>query len=171
VNQFATIRVAKADISRCLSILELCPGLDLDEQLKLSTLEGETELTEIVSALLAENEDDEGMIEGIKAQLTARKERKERFENRIEARKKAIASLMDCAALTKLPLPEATVSLRTLPSRVKIADEDALPTAFKKAVTEMVPDRDAIDAALERGETVPGVVMTNGGSSLSVRRK
>jgi dsDNA-binding SOS-regulon protein len=56
------IKTAKVDIRRALAILELCPDLELDEQLKLSTLEGETELNEIVSMLLAENEDDEGMI-------------------------------------------------------------------------------------------------------------
>jgi hypothetical protein len=169
MNSHVAIKVAKTDISRALSILELCPGLDLDEQLKLSTLEGETELNEIVSALLAENEDDEGAIEALKAQVDVRTERRQRMEHRIEARKKAIASLMDCARITKLPLPEATVSLRTLQPRPKIVDADQIPDAFK--VPKMVPDKEAIDAALERGETVPGVVMTNGGAGLSVRRK
>jgi hypothetical protein len=169
VNHHVAIRLAKVDISRALSALALCPGLDLDEQLKLSTLEGETELNEIVTALLNENEDDEGQVEALKAQIEVRRERKARFEHRIEARKNAIVSLMDCSRLTKLPLPEATVSVRTLQPRPKIVDEDAIPDAFK--VPKMVPDKDAIDAALERGETVPGVVMTNGGAILSVRRK
>src|SRR5205085_8721680 len=169
MNQFAALRVAKADIGRALSILELCPDLDLDEQLKLSTLEGETQLNEIVSALLAENEDDEGNIAQIKAQIDVRKERIARFERRIESRRNAIISLMDCAAITKLPLPEATISLRTLQPRPKIVDEEALPSAFTVEVTTRKPDKEAIDAALERGEQVPGVVMTNGGASLSVR--
>lgn len=169
MNQYAAIKVAKPAIQRALAILELCPGLDLDEQLKLSTLEGETELNEIVSALLAEIEDDESMIEGIKKQIEDRRERKTRLENRIEARKNAIVSLMDTATLTKLPLPEATVSIRTLQPRPKIVDEDAIPNAFKVPVLK--PDKEAIDAAIERGETIPGVVMTNGGASLSVRRK
>jgi hypothetical protein len=169
VNTFAAVRVAKADISRALSILELCPGLEVDEQLKLSTLEGETELNEVVSLLLGLNEDDEGMVEQIKAQIATRRERIARLEGRIEARKNAIVSLMDCAQLTKLPLPEATLSIRTLQPRTKIVDEDAVPQAFKVAVFK--PDKDAIDAAIERGETIPGVVLTNGGASLTVRRK
>jgi hypothetical protein len=49
MNQHVAIKLAKVDIRRALAILELCPDLELDEQLKLSTLEGETQLTEIVS--------------------------------------------------------------------------------------------------------------------------
>jgi hypothetical protein len=171
VNAWIAMRGTKVDIGRALSILELCPGLEVDEQLKLSTLEGETELNEVVSMLLAQNEDDEGMIEALKAQIDERKVRIGRFENRIEARKSAICSLMDCAMLTKLPLPEATLSLRTLQPRAKIMDEDQLPSAFIKQVTVRKPDKAAIDAAIERGENIPGVIRTNGGASLSVRRK
>jgi hypothetical protein len=171
VNQHVAIKVAKADIGRVLSILELCPGLEADEQLKLSALEGETELNEIVSELLAANEDDESMIEGIKAQIDTRKQRLGRLENRIDARKSAIISLMDCARITKLPLPEATVSLRTLLPRPKVVDVEQLPPALTQTVTTIKPDMAAIDAALERGDQVPGVVMTNGGASLTIRRK
>jgi hypothetical protein len=151
--------------------MELCPDLELDEQLKLSTLEDETELNEIVSALLAQNEDDEGMIEQIKIQIFDRKERIARFERRIESRKNAIISLMDTAQLTKLPLPEATVSLRTLQPRPKVVDPDALPSAFTIETIVRKPDTEAIAAAVERGASIPGVVLTNGGASLSVRRK
>jgi hypothetical protein len=171
MNTHVAVKVAKAEISRVLSILELCPGFDLDEQLKLSMLEGETELNELVSSLLAENEDDEGMIAQIKAQIGVRKERIARLENRVEARRNAIISLMDSAQLTKLPLPEATISLRTLLPRPKIADADALPDKFVTQVVTLKADMKAIEEALERGETVPGVVMSNGGASLTVRRK
>jgi hypothetical protein len=169
MNAHLEIRVAKAEISRVLSILALTPGLDADEQFKISCLEGETELNEVVSALLAEIEDDEGTIEAIKAQIDQRKERKARFEQRIEARRNAIVSLMDCARLTKLPLPEATVSVRTLQPSPKVVDEDAVPDHLCKTVTK--PDMGMIREAIDSGETVPGVVMSNGGASLTVRRK
>jgi outer membrane protein TolC len=171
MNNFVATREVKVDVQRALAILALCPGLELDEQLKLSTLEGETGLNELVSSLLAENEDDEGMVKQIKAQIDDRRQRIERFERRIETRKNAIISLMDCARLTKLPLPEATVTLRTLGPRPRIVDEEALPPEFITETIVRRPDREAIDAALERGENVPGVVMSNGGSSLTVRRK
>lgn len=169
MNQHVAIKVAKTEISRVLSILALCPGLEVDEQLKLSTLEGETELNEIVSALLAENEDDEGMVEAVKEQIAVRRERIARLESRIEARKSAIVSLMDCARLTKLPLPEATVTLRTLKPSPKVTDKEAVPAHLCKVT--YTPSMTLIQEALEAGETVPGVVMSNGGASLSIRRK
>lgn len=169
MNQHVAIRLAKVDIQRTLAVLALCPGLEIDEQLKLSMLEGETELNEIVSALLAENEDDEAVIEGCKRQIESRRERMARMDARIEARRNAILSLMNAAELHKLPLPEATISVRSLGSRPKVTDEDALPDDFCKFVRK--PDMAAISEAVERREAVPGVTMTNGGQSLSVRRK
>lgn len=169
MNQHLAIKTVKVDIRRALAILELCPDLELDEQLKLSTLEGETELTEVVSILLAENEDDEGIIAAVKEQIGVRKERVARFERRIEARRNAIVSLMDTAQITKLPIPEATVSIRTLRPRMKIVDEDQIPDAFKVPV--LVPDKEAIEEAVTHGASIPGVIMTNGGASLTVRRK
>ena len=170
MNTHVAIKTAKVDIRRALAILELCPELELDEQLKLSTLEGETELNELVSLLLAENEDDEGNILQIKGQIETRRERITRFERRIEARRSAIVSLMDTAQITKLPLPEATVSVRTLRPSPKVADEEALPDDFCKFVRK--PDMEAIKAAFEAGKPLPaGVVLSNGGASLTIRRK
>lgn len=168
---YVAVKTAKVDIRRALAILELCPDLELDEQLKLSTLEGETELNEIVSLLLSENEDDEGTITSVKTQIDVRRERISRFERRIEARRNAIVSLMDTAHLTKLPLPEATISLRTLGPRPKVFDVDQLPPEFVLIKTTKSGNLKAIDAAFERGEQIPGVVMGNGGQALTVRRK
>lgn len=171
MNQHVAIRTAKVDIQRVVASLKLCPGFDDDERLTLDMLEGETELNEIVSKLLEENEADEGLIEALKAQVEVRKVRRERVEARIEARKSAIVSLMDCAQLRKLPLPEATISIRTLMPRPKVMDAEQLPDAFVILETIRKPDTEAIAVAVEQGVPIPGVAMTNGGTSLSVRRK
>lgn len=170
MNTHVEIKLAKAQIGSVLEVLNHFLSGD-DEALKLDMLEGETSLNEIVSALLAANEDDEGIIAALDAQVDVRAARKERLGNRIDARKKAIASLMDCARITKLPLPEATISLRTLQPRPKIVAPDELPNAFIDEVVTLKANMEAIKAAIERGETIPGVVMTNGGTSLTVRRK
>lgn len=166
------LRVAKVDIQRVLASLELAPGFDgEDHKLKLDMLEGETELLEVVRRLLNENEDDEGVIAALDAQVDSRAIRIERAKARIEARKRAIGSLMDCAQETSLKLPEAALSLCTLKPRPKVNDVDALPDEYVRIETVRKPDSEAIREAFERGETIPGVVVTNGGSSLTVRRK
>lgn len=171
MNQHLAIRVAKIDIQRILAVLALTPGLELDEQLKLSMIEGETELFEVVSALLAENEDDDGLITALDEQVDVRSIRIERAKARIEARKKAIISLMDSVRETTLKLPEATLSLRTLKARPKVVDAAELPDEFVTIETVRKTNMDAIQAAFERGQPIPGVTITNGGASLSVRRK
>jgi hypothetical protein len=170
MNQHVQIKLAKTQINGVLEALAHHLSGD-DEELKLDMLEGSTDLNEIVSALLAANEDDEGTIASLDTQIDSRASRQQRLEARIEARKKAIASLMDCASITKLPLPEATLSLRTLQPRPKVVSADELPDAFVTVQSVRKPNLDAIKDAVESGETIPGVVMTNGGSSLTVRRK
>jgi hypothetical protein len=167
MNIHLKTKLAKTDIQRALAILELCPGLELDEQLKLSTLEGETDLFEVVSLLLSANEDDEGTIDALDAQVDARAIRIERAKARIETRKKAIISLMDCAQERTLRLPE----IRTMFPKPKVNDPDQLPDDFVTIETVRKPNKEAIEAAVENGCTIPGVVMTNGGASLTVRRK
>jgi hypothetical protein len=170
MNQHVEIRLAKAQIGNVLEALSHFLSDD-DEALKLDMLEGETSLNEIVSRLLADNEDDEGIIAALDAQIDIRAERKQRLQHRIDGRKTAIASLMDCARVTKLPLPEATLSLRTLQPRPKVVDVEQLPNGFFIEEAVRKANLDAINEAVERGETIPGVIVTNGGSSLTVRRK
>jgi len=169
MNAHTNIRVTQAQIGQVLDDLNLF--LADDEQFKLDMIEGETDLFEVVRALLNGNEDDEGIVNSLDAQIADREARKDRAKHRITRRKAAITSLMDTARLTKLPLPEATLSLRTLQPRPKVTDVDALPDAFCTISTVRKPDKDAIDVAIEGGATIPGVVMTNGGTSLTVRRK
>lgn len=165
----AQIKLAKAQVADVLDALD--HFLDDDERLKLDMIEGETTLVDVVRALLEANEEDEGLIPALDEQVEARKARKDRAKLRIERRKAAIASLMDVARLTKLPLPEATLSLRTLQPRAKVSNPDELPDAFTVTQTIRKPDMEAIAAAVEQGASIPGVTMTNGGTSLTVRRK
>lgn len=161
------IRLAQRDIERVLE--DLNAFLEDDEQLKLDMLEGETDLFDIARRLLDANEADEGIIAALEEQIACRQARKDRAKLRIERRKSALSSLMDCARLTKLPLPEATVSLRTLQPRPKVIDADALPDAF--VTFKRIPNLEEIKAAIECGADIPGVGMTNGGISVVVRRK
>ncbi len=168
MNAHNAIRITRQQIHGVLTMLDHALG---DETLKADCLEAETSLHEVVSQLLAENEGDEGTITALDAQIDIRSIRAERLKMRIEARKKAISSLMDCAAITKLPLPEATLSLRTLAPRPKVTDAEQLPADFVTISEVRKPNLDAIKDAIEAGQQIPGVTMTNGSSSLSVRRK
>ena len=169
MNQFVKVRVAKAQISQVLADLQHFLGGD--HQLKLDMLEGETPFLDVIRMLLNENEDDEGIVAVLDTQIDERGLRMERAKSRIDKRKAAIMSLMDCAQETSVKLPEATLSLRTLKPRPKVADINELPDDYVRKIVTLSPDIAAINAAIEGGATIPGVVMSNGGTSLSVRRK
>lgn len=169
MNAHREIRVAKAQIGQVLD--DLRHFLDGDDSLKMDMLNGETPLFEVISGLLDDNESDDGLIEALETQIGIRQTRKERAKARIDRRKAAISSLMDCAQTTSIKLPEATLSLRVLKSRPKVVDVEQLPDAFVTISQVRKADNDAIAVAIEGGATIPGVVMTNGGSSLTVRRK
>ena len=74
---------------------------------------------------------------------------------------------MEETGVRKIELPECTLSLLSVPPSVIIIDESLLPDDFCTIVRK--PDRKSIKAALEDGE-VPGAMMSNGGTALSVRK-
>lgn len=111
-------------------MLHLADAFGDDEQLKIDMLEGETDLFEQVRRLLNGIEADEGDKAALKQQIDDRKSRMDRCDSRIDARRDAILALMQCAELDKLPLPEATVSVRTVPASLKVNDLHAVPEEY-----------------------------------------
>lgn len=140
-----------------------------DEALYLDTLEGETDLFEIVRHLLGEIEEDDGAQLALKEQIGARQERKARAEHRNEVRRTALTQLLEAAGLDKLVLPEATLSVRRVPPKPTVTDEAALPDSLCRL--KRTPDMAAIKAEVEGGRAVPGVSLDNGGTALTIRRK
>lgn len=140
-----------------------------DERAYLDTLEGETDLYELVRILLGRIEDDEGVQAQLTQQIEDRRARKDRAGERVKHNREAIMALIQCAGLDKLTLPEATLSVRDVPPKPIVTDEAAVPDALCKLTRK--PDMAAIKAELEGGAVVPGVSRDNGGLSLTIRRK
>lgn len=140
-----------------------------DERLYLDTLEGETDLYELVRLLLNEIERDEGDQTTLAEQIEARTTRKHRLEQRVKSNRTAIMALLDCASLDKLTLPEATVSLRKVAPKPIVTDEASLPDDLCRFIRK--PDMAAIKTEMEAGRAVSGASFDNGGQSITIRRK
>lgn len=140
-----------------------------DERAYLDTLEGETDLYEWARRLLARIEEDEGNKAALSEQISDRQARKQRADSRIDANRRALMALLDCARLDKLTLPEATISVRDVPPKAIVNDEAAIPDELCRF--KQTPDMSAIKAEVEAGRAVSGVTLDNGGRSLTVRRK
>jgi hypothetical protein len=73
------------------------------------------------------------------------------------------------ADMSKLELPEFTVSLRAGSVSVHIDDEDAVPRQLCKI--KYTPDKTAIRKALDQNEIVPGAMLVTGDEGVTVRTK
>lgn len=146
-------------------------SVEEDGQLWLDTLEGETDVFDVVSRLLGENEDDEGLIAALDAQIDTRAVRSQRAEARIARRKSAVLWIMQTCKLTTLPLPEATVSVRQTAAKLVVNDPAAVPDKF--TTPNPKPSMDAIKAAFSPDtDNLPNWLRVEPARpSLAVRRK
>lgn len=151
------------------ALLTEYPELQEDEVLRADMLEGETELASIMKWLLNQEREAASMTDAIKLRSKEIGERKARYERRSEAMRKLMQSVLDRADLRKIELPEATISLRSVPRSLVIEDENLLPLEYGSNVWK--PDRKAIKAALDEGKEVRGATLSNGGETISIRVK
>lgn len=145
------------------------PELVEDESLRADMFEGSTGLHDILERALDERARAEEMVSGIKDRASSLAARKARFERKSEAIKKLMAGLMRIAELSKIDLPEATISITKGRQSVNIINVMDLPQGFY--ATERKPDRKAILAAMQAGEEIPGAELVTGDSGLTIRTK
>jgi hypothetical protein len=147
-------------------------GFGDDEDLILDTLEGETDAMEAVSRLLRWMNERQATAQSLKTLEADYAARRKRFEEAVKSARGALARFMDETGLTRIERPEATLSMRQgSPSVIYPADLDpeTLPEKFRRWTCEA--DKAAIKDAMLAGEEVPGLTLSNGGTSLAVRVK
>ena len=148
----------------------LAPYRD-DEETYSDTLEGETNVMDLLDGEIAAMQFDEALAEAIKAQEDALRVRRERVSMRAEAHKKNLKLILKHAVLQKAERPRATVSIRPGSLSVRIVDEAEIPSQLMREKVTRAPDKAAIKAQIEAGVEVPGAVIERGDDTVSVRVK
>ena len=148
----------------------LAPYRD-DEETYLDTLDGETDILDLLDGEIAAMQDDEALAAAIKAREADLKTRRDRIEMRADAHRKNLRLILQHASLPKAERPLATVSLRPGNLSVKIISEADIPTQLMRETVSRAPDKAAIKAHIEAGETVPGAELVRGDETVSVRVK
>ncbi len=151
---------------RIAAMLLQYPELHEDEQLRADMFEGETDLKVVLSHILDMTLDAGSMVEAIKVRSVAIYARKARYERKEAAGRNLMQGIMDDAGLTKVVLPEATLSIRHRKPMPFVYDETLLPEECFKLVRK--PNLDTIKSWANAGNVPPGVDMSNGGASLTV---
>ncbi|GLK78013.1 hypothetical protein GCM10008171_32670 [Methylopila jiangsuensis] len=149
------------------ALIDACPEMAEDEQLRADMIEGETDAHGLLSRIIRAALWEAAQQDAIKALAATYGKRRDASAKREEALRAMAFRLMQAADLRKVPLPEATLSIARVAPSVIVEDPDALPAELTR--TKVEPDKKAIKERLDAGEIVPGATLSNGGERLNVR--
>lgn len=164
MNHLDTERMRFVELRRRL--LELHP--DLDEQTLLDTLEGATDFSEALTAVIGSALDDECLAVALKERLDAMRTRLARLQSRAASKRIAAVESMETTQMRKLVAPDFTASMRLGPPSVAITDEQLLPGDYLVPQPPKADKRGLLDA-LTRGLEVPGATLCQPRVSLAIR--
>ncbi len=143
---------------------------DIDEETLADTVEGLTDLNEIVAAIIRSTIVDEALAAGLKPRIKEMQERLTRFEERAAKRRHISRDVMLEAEIKKITAPDFTVSLRSGTPSLVVVDETAIPEQFWEPQPPRLKRQDLV-VELKHGSEIPGVQMSNPEPVLSVRSR
>ena len=149
-------------------LLERYPNTD-DETLA-DTLEGITNLHEMIAAVIRSALVDEALGSGLSARLDDMKERQSRLEVRASKKRELAVQAMSEAGLAKLEQPDFTASTRAGVAALVVVSEQTIPEAYWLPQPPKL-DRQRLIGELTRGGAIPGVELSNPRPVLMVRTK
>ena len=168
------LRTSGVEYARQREALIAATGMDEDDECLKDTLEGITDLDELIVRAIREAKRAEAYAEAIKAVIADNQARRDRFLAKVEKIREAVALAMSDAGLNKIAAADVTLSLRMSKPAPKVIDADALPDWAKFEKRTFAPDRVAIHKAFDddpAGFVCPGVVITNAAPVLTVRAR
>ena len=142
----------------------------LDEQTLVDTVEGLTDLHEILAAIVRAALADEALATGLKGRIAEMQERLERLQERAAKRRQVVKDTMVELDLKKLTAPDFSASIRPGMPALLVIDEAAVPSIYWEP-REPRLDRQGLLAELKQGAEITGVTLSNPEPVLSVRTK
>lgn len=144
------------------------PEIADDEQLLMDMLEGSTELHQVVQKLFNHIAESEMLTSAIADRAKKLADRKSRMEKNAAMGRLLIHNIMTATGVKKLDVVEAKISVVNSPDKVVITDENVIPEQYIKITRE--PDKLAIKKALNEGLLIDGATLSNGGTTILIRR-
>lgn len=138
-----------------------------DADLIASTVEGETQLVDVMQRGLARVLELNGMLDGIAGMIASLKDRGERLETQRDRIKELLSVAMQTAGMKRLESPLATVSLRAVAPSVVVTSESDIPSRFWKPQEPKLDKRELLKA-LKDG-AIAGAQLSNGGQTISIK--
>ena len=142
----------------------------IDEQTLADTVEGLTDLHEIVTAIIRSALTDEALVTGLKCRIGDMQGRLDRLRDRASKRRQIAKDVMVELDLKKITAPDFTVSIRPGTPALLVLDEAAVPSIYWEPRDPRL-NRQELLSELKEGAEIEGVVLSNPEPVLSVRTK
>lgn len=139
-----------------------------DEVLAHDMVEGETGFFEAVERALDEIAECEIQAAGIADMKKRLTDRETRVKNRKEKLRGLIDQAFQMADVKSHKFPCATITTKAVPPQLVVEDESAIPSRFYKPQPPKLDKAALKDAASV--EPIPGVRLSNGGTTIQIRR-
>src|SRR5215475_12993758 len=142
----------------------------IDEQTLADTVEGLTDLHEIVAAIVRAALADEALATGLSGRIAEMQDRLERLRDCAAKRRQIAKDVMVELDLKKIAAPDLTVSIRPGMPALLVLDEAAVPSIYWEP-REPRLNRQELLNELKGGAKIEGVTLSNPEPVLSVRTK
>jgi len=146
----------QAAMSAAMEAISALPD-DEDYGLLISTVEGESDILEVLDRVVEHAVADSKLAE--LARLRAR-----RIEARADRARDIATRIVEALAISPLERPVYTASL-SFPRKPMVTNADELPKEYIRESADMI----AIGKALRAGETIPGAELRNPQAQITIR--
>ena len=143
---------------------------DTDDETIRDTLEGITDLHEMIAAVIRSALVDEALHAGLRSRMDDMKERLSRLEVRASKKRELALHAMSEVGLSKLEQPDFTASTRAGSPALLVISEQTIPPAYWLPQPPKL-DRQGLLGELKRGAAIPGAELSNPKPVLMVRTK
>lgn len=143
---------------------------DIDDETLRDTLEGVSDLPELIQQVVRSSLEDEVMIAALKLRIANMQERLDRIKGRSEKKREIACWAMGTAGIGRLIAEDFSASLRQGPAHLEVLDENQIPEEYLIPVRPRI-DRAGMLAKLKQGTSIPGAMLVDGQPHISVRVK
>ena len=142
----------------------------IDEQTLADTVEGLTDVHEIIAAIVRAAMVDEALATGLKGRIAEMQDRLERLQDCAAKRRQIAKDVMVELDIKKITASDFTISIRPGTPALLVLDEAAVPSIYWEP-REPRLNRQELLNELKDGAEIQGVALSNPEPVLSVRTK
>jgi Siphovirus Gp157 len=142
----------------------------IDEQTLADTVEGLTEVHEILTAVIRAAISDQALANGLDGRIAEMQARRNRLQDRAAKRRQIAKDVMVELDLKKITAPDLTASIRPGTPALMVIDEAAVPSIYWEP-REPRLNRQELANELKQGAEITGVTLSNPEPVLSVRTR